>query len=52
MRKWWQRMTYTDPVLATPPTEERAFELWLQHAAGFVLFEQIRSHARRDIDPR
>ena len=40
-----------DYVLAFPPVEPRAFELWLQHAAGFRLFEQMRNYARHEIDP-
>ena len=37
--------------LADPPTESRALELWLQHAAGFILFEDVRRHALECIDP-
>lgn len=35
-------MTYK---LTNPPTEERARELWLQHAAGFILFQDMRKYA-------
>ena len=38
-------MTFT---LTNPPNDERARELWLQHAAGFILFQDIRKYA---IDP-
>lgn len=31
--------------LLDPPTEERARELWLQHAAGFIVFEDVRRFA-------
>ena len=31
--------------LTNPPNEERARELWLQHAAGFILFQDIRRYA-------
>jgi hypothetical protein len=35
-------MTFT---LTNPPNDERARELWLQHAAGFILFQDIRKYA-------
>lgn len=31
--------------LTNPPNEERARELWLQHAAGFILFQDMRKYA-------
>lgn len=31
--------------LTNPPKEERSRELWLQHAAGFILFQDIRQYA-------
>jgi hypothetical protein len=34
-----------------PPQEKRAFELWLQHAAGRILFEDVRGYAIERIDP-
>ncbi len=37
--------------LAEPPSEPRARELWLQHAAGFILFEDVRRYARERIGP-
>jgi hypothetical protein len=37
--------------LVDPPTEPRARELWLQHAAGFILFEDVRRYAIEQIDP-
>lgn len=37
--------------LAQPPTEPRARELWLQHAAGFIIFEDARRYALRRLDP-
>lgn len=37
--------------LADAPTEQRDLELWLQHAAGFILFEDVRGYARSKIDP-
>jgi hypothetical protein len=36
--------------LADPPTDPRARELWLQHAAGFIIFEDVRRYARERID--
>jgi hypothetical protein len=36
--------------LANPPTTKRARELWLQHAAGFILFEDVRGYARERIE--
>jgi hypothetical protein len=38
-------------VLAPPPSEPRALELWLQHAAGLVLFEDVRGYALARLDP-
>jgi hypothetical protein len=37
--------------LAEPPLEPRARELWLQHAAGFIVFEDVRRYAIERIDP-
>lgn len=37
--------------LDAAPTESRARELWLQHAAGFIIFEDIRRYAMEKIDP-
>lgn len=31
--------------LTNPPNEARTRELWLQHAAGFVLFQDMRKYA-------
>lgn len=44
-------MATWDYVLAEPPTEARAREVWLQHAAGFILCEDVRRHAAGQIDP-
>ena len=38
--------------LAGPPESERARELWLQHAVGFIVFEDIRRYALEQIDPQ
>ena len=37
--------------LVDPPSEPRARELWLQHAAGFILIEDIRRYAMGRIEP-
>jgi len=37
--------------LVDPPSETRARELWLQHAAGFIVFEDVRRHAIEQIKP-
>jgi hypothetical protein len=37
--------------LVDPPSEPRARELWLQHAAGFIIFEDIRRYAVERIEP-
>lgn len=31
--------------LTNPPQDKRARELWLQHAAGFILFQDMRNYA-------
>ena len=35
--------------VARAPEEERARELWLQHAAGFILMQDVRIHALREL---
>jgi hypothetical protein len=40
-----------DFVLGTPPDDPRSHELWLQHAAGFVIFEDIRGYALAQLAP-
>jgi hypothetical protein len=37
--------------LVDPPHGKAARELWLQHAAGFILFEDVRPYALERIDP-
>jgi hypothetical protein len=32
-------------VLAAPPADDRRQALWLQHAVGFVLAEDVRGYA-------
>ena len=37
--------------LQPPPRDDRSFELWLQHAAGRILFEDVRGYALERVDP-
>lgn len=43
-------MASFEPELAQAPVEPRARELWLQHAAGFIFFEDVRRYAMERID--
>ncbi len=45
-------MSTSDFELAPPPSEDRQRDLWLQHAAGFILFEDVRRYARDRLDPK
>jgi hypothetical protein len=36
--------------LAEPPTEPPALELWMQHVAGFLIFEDVRRYAIDRLD--
>ena len=36
--------------LSDPPSEPRQRELWLQHAIGFILFQDVRDYALQQID--
>lgn len=38
------------PILANPPEKDRDRELWMQHAAGVLVFENIRKYALDQID--
>lgn len=42
-------MTSMEHRLATPPADERGRELWLKHVAGFILFENVRKRALKEI---
>lgn len=44
-------MSTSDFVLSDVPTDPRQLELWLQHAAGFILFEDVRNYALERLDP-
>jgi hypothetical protein len=37
-------------MLGPVPSDERERELWLQHAMGFILFEDVRGYAISKID--
>lgn len=45
-----QSAAFRDFPLAEPPTEPRALELWMQHAAGFILFEKVRASGLATLD--
>ncbi len=38
------------PELSPLPRDSRARKLWLQHAAGFILFEDVRRYAASRVD--
>ena len=44
-------MATSDFTLATAPSDTRELQLWLQHAAGFILFQDMREYALSQIDP-
>jgi hypothetical protein len=44
-------MSTSQYQLVDPPSPARARELWLQHAAGFIMFEDVRGYALEKIDP-
>jgi hypothetical protein len=44
-------MSTCDFTLAPAPTTERGLELWLQHAAGLIIFEDVRGYALERLDP-
>ena len=44
-------MSTSDFVLGPLPAAGRRRELWLQHAAGFILFEDVRNYAIESLDP-
>jgi len=35
--------------LASPPIEDRTRELWLQHAAGYIIFRDMKGYAVNNI---
>jgi len=44
-------MSSSDFILGPLPTSQRRRELWLQHAAGFILLEDVRGYAIARLDP-
>jgi hypothetical protein len=44
-------MSTVDFVLGPAPSPDRHRELWLQQAAGFILFEDMRGYAIEQLDP-
>ena len=44
-------MSASDFILGPLPTSERRRELWIQHAIGFILFEDVRGWAIKCLDP-
>lgn len=43
-------MASFDFNLSEPPSDSRQRELWLQHAIGFILFQDVRDYALQQID--
>lgn len=46
-----QAKAFREYRLAKPPSERRARELWLQHGAGFILFEKVRGAGLATVEP-
>jgi hypothetical protein len=44
-------MATFDFELSEPPGDSRKRELWLQHAIGFIIFQDIREYALAQVDP-
>jgi hypothetical protein len=40
-----------EPQLARAPDSPRERELWLQHVAGYIIFEDVRRYAVDRVDP-
>ena len=43
-------MATHEHTLSPPPEEERQLQLWMQHAAGFIVFEDVRKYAQDGLD--
>ena len=43
-------MATHEKTLTQPPSGERERELWIQHAAGLILFEDVRNSAIEQLD--
>lgn len=46
-----QAQAFREYRLAKPPATHRARELWLQHGAGFILFEKVRAAGLATLEP-
>jgi hypothetical protein len=46
-----QAAAFREFALAEPPADPRSLELWLQHAAGFILFEKVRAAGLAILEP-
>jgi hypothetical protein len=44
-------MSTADFVLRQAPADPRQRELWLQHIAGLIIWEDVRAYALKRIDP-
>ncbi len=44
-------MSNNEPQLARAPDIPRERELWLQHVAGYIIFEDVRRYAVDRLDP-
>ncbi|NLS98059.1 MAG: hypothetical protein GXX96_38505 [Planctomycetaceae bacterium] len=44
-------MATSDYELVSPPDRDRARELWIQHAAGLILMEDVRRAATESLSP-
>ena len=45
-----QMAAFRDLRMADPPADKEALELWMQHAAGLVLFERVRAAGLATLD--
>ena len=43
-------MATHEKTLTLPPDGERDLELWIQHAAGLIIFEDVRNYAVEQLD--
>lgn len=45
-------MATHERTLTQPPDDARQLELWIQHSAGLILFEDVRKYAQERLDSR
>jgi len=48
LRQYWTMATWKR-LLADPPPPGRARDLWIQHAAGYILFDDVRGYAMEQL---